>query len=216
MMATPQDLEDFAVGFSITEGVVSSLDAIESVEIVEEEVGIELRIWLKERDAAEFLGRRRKMAGPTGCGLCGIESLIEAMRPPPQVHGDLVFTPNQIMTAIDTLFPLQELNRETRAVHGAGFFDARRGLVAVREERRTPQRTRQACRRACPRAHDRRARHGAADEPRVGRDGAEISCHRCTDHCRGLGADRACRPHGGGPGRLVGGEGWLRPGTAGR
>ena len=85
MMATPQDLEDFAVGFSLTEGVVSSLDAIESVEIVEEEVGIELRIWLKERDAAEFLGRRRKMAGPTGCGLCGIESLIEAMRPPPDV-----------------------------------------------------------------------------------------------------------------------------------
>jgi FdhD protein len=134
MMATPQDLEDFAVGFSLTEGVVSSLDAIESVEIVEEEVGIELRIWLKERDAAEFLGRRRKMAGPTGCGLCGIESLIEAMRPPPDVRGTLVFTPDQIMTAIDSLFPLQQLNRETRAVHGAGFFDASRGLVAVRED----------------------------------------------------------------------------------
>ena len=134
MMATPQDLEDFAVGFSLTEGVVSSLDAIESVEIVEEEVGIELRIWLKERDAAEFLGRRRKMAGPTGCGLCGIESLIEAMRPPPDVHSALVFTPDQIMTAISSLFPLQELNRETSAVHGASFFDARRGLVAVRED----------------------------------------------------------------------------------
>ena len=134
MMATPQDLEDFAVGFSLTEGVVSSLDAIDSVEIVEEEIGIELRIWLKERDAIEFLGRRRKMAGPTGCGLCGIESLIEAMRPPPEVAGSVVFTPDQIMTAIDSLFPLQELNRETRAVHGAGFFDAKRGLVAVRED----------------------------------------------------------------------------------
>ena len=134
MMATPQDLEDFAIGFSLTEGVVSSVDAIESVEIVEEEVGIELRIWLKERDAAEFLGRRRKMAGPTGCGLCGIESLIEAMRPPPKVHGGLVFTPDQIMTAISSLFPLQELNRETSAVHGASFFDARRGLIAVRED----------------------------------------------------------------------------------
>jgi FdhD protein len=134
MMATPQDLEDFAVGFSFTEGVVSSLDAIESVEIVEEEVGIELRIWLKERDAAEFLGRRRKMAGPTGCGLCGIESLIEAMRPPPEVRRGLVVTPDQVMTAIDSLFPLQELNRETRAVHGAAFYDARHGLVAVRED----------------------------------------------------------------------------------
>jgi FdhD protein len=134
MMATPQDLEDFAAGFSLTEGVVSSLDAIDSIEIVEEEVGIEVRIWLKERDAAEFLGRRRKMAGPTGCGLCGIESLVEAMRLPPRVNGDLVFAPDEIMTAIDQLFPLQELNRETRAVHGAGFYDARRGVVAVRED----------------------------------------------------------------------------------
>ena len=87
MMATPQDLEDFALGFSLTEGVVSSADAIENVEIVEnDDVGIELRVWLKAPHAAEFLGRRRKMAGPTGCGLCGIESLAEAMRPPPKVQ----------------------------------------------------------------------------------------------------------------------------------
>ena len=69
MMATPQDLEDFAVGFSLTEGVISSSDAIESVEIVEDDVGIELRIWLKAPHAAEFLGRRRKMALPRRQGL---------------------------------------------------------------------------------------------------------------------------------------------------
>ena len=56
MMATPQDLEDFAVGFSLTEGVISSLDAIESIDIVEEAMGVELRIWLKSPEAAEFLG----------------------------------------------------------------------------------------------------------------------------------------------------------------
>jgi FdhD protein len=134
MMASPRDLEDFAIGFSLTEGVISSVDAIEGVEIVEEEIGIELRIWLKSPEAAEFLTRRRKMAGPTGCGLCGIESLSEAMRPPPAVRGDLRVTPAEIMTAIKSLLPLQELNRETRAVHGAGFFDPRRGLVAVRED----------------------------------------------------------------------------------
>ncbi|HMC75395.1 MAG TPA: formate dehydrogenase accessory sulfurtransferase FdhD, partial [Terriglobales bacterium] len=103
MMATPQDLEDFAVGFSLTEGVISSIDAIDSIDIVEEEVGIELRIWLKAPDAAEFLGRRRKMAGPTGCGLCGIESLVEAMRPPPEVGEGRILTPDQIMTAVDSL-----------------------------------------------------------------------------------------------------------------
>ena len=109
-MATPQDLEDFAVGFTLTEGVISSVDAIESVEVVEDDVGIELRIWLKAPHAAEFSGRRRKMAGPTGCGLCGIESLVEAMRPPPKVHEGGIYAPVQIMEASDSLFPLQLLN----------------------------------------------------------------------------------------------------------
>ena len=149
MMATPQDLEDFAVGFSLTEGVVSSLDAIESIEIVEEEVGIELRIWLKERDAAEFLGRRRKMAGPTGCGLCGIESLIEAMRPPPEVR----------RRSCVHARPDHDGDRHAVSLAGAEPRDARgarRRLLRCAPRprcrargRRTPQRTRQACRRAC-------------------------------------------------------------------
>jgi len=134
MMATPKDLEDFAVGFSLTEGVISSIDAIEGIDIVEEEMGVELRIWLKAPQAVEFLGRRRKMAGPTGCGLCGVETLVEAMRPPPQVGEGRVFAPAEIMTAVESLFPLQVLNHETRAVHAAGFWDPERGLVAVRED----------------------------------------------------------------------------------
>jgi FdhD protein len=134
MMATPQDLEDFAVGFSLTEGVVPSIEAIEQVEIVEAEIGVELRIWLKAPEAAEFLGRRRRLAGPTGCGLCGVESLTEAMRPPPQVGEGRVFTPGQVMAAVDSLFPQQVLNRETRAVHAAGFWEPERGIVAVRED----------------------------------------------------------------------------------
>ena len=134
MMATPRDLEDFAIGFALTEGVVSSIDAIEEIEVVEEEIGIELRVWLKAKDATEFLGRRRKMAGPTGCGLCGVESLMEAMRPPPEVGKGRVLTPDQIMMAVESLSPRQELNHETRAVHAAGFWEPERGLVAVRED----------------------------------------------------------------------------------
>lgn len=134
MMATPQDLEDFAIGFSLTEGVIASIDDVEAIDIVEEGPGIELRIWLKAPQAAEFLGRRRKLAGPTGCGLCGIESLTEAMRAPPEVGEGRAYTPAEIMTAVDALFPLQALNRETHAVHAAGFWQPERGIVAVRED----------------------------------------------------------------------------------
>jgi FdhD protein len=134
MMATPQDLEDFAVGFSLTEGVIASTEAIESLEIVEEEVGIELRMWLKAPEAVEFLGRRRKIAGPTGCGLCGIETLTAAMKPPLVVGKGIVVTADEIMTAVESLFPRQVLNHETRAVHAAGFWQPARGLVTVRED----------------------------------------------------------------------------------
>ena len=75
------------------------------------------------------------MAGPTaGCGLCGIEGLVKAMRPPPKVHEGGLYAPDQIMEAINSLFPLQLLNQETRAVHAAGFWEPANGLVAVRED----------------------------------------------------------------------------------
>jgi FdhD protein len=134
MMATPQDLADFACGFSLTEGIVASVDEIERLETVESAVGIELRMWLTERRRAAFDERRRHLAGPTGCGLCGIESLTEACRPPPVVPDGRPFTPDDIMRAIESIAASQPLNRETRAMHGAAFWEPSRGLVALRED----------------------------------------------------------------------------------
>ncbi|MGA8651488.1 MAG: formate dehydrogenase accessory sulfurtransferase FdhD [Xanthobacteraceae bacterium] len=135
MMATPQNLEDFALGFSLTEGLVSSAADIRQLDIVEHDNGIELRMWLVEPRAAALSERRRHLAGPTGCGLCGIESLEEAVRVVPRNEDEAAtFAPAEIMQALEALSPHQELNRQTRAVHAAAFWRPGAGLVAVRED----------------------------------------------------------------------------------
>jgi len=134
MMATPQDLEDFAIGFSLTEGIVSSVEEIERLEVIETELGIELRMWLSDDIGAAYSERRRHLAGPTGCGLCGIESLTEAMRVPRKVQSHSTFRPGEIMQALHSLAPAQTLNLETRAVHAAAFWQRGQGLVALRED----------------------------------------------------------------------------------
>src|SRR5437762_11236206 len=81
MMGTPQNLRDFAVGFSLSEGIVQSPDEIETLDIVELDDGIELRMWLEPSRAALVNERCRYIPGPTGCGICGIDSIGEAVRP---------------------------------------------------------------------------------------------------------------------------------------
>ncbi|MDB5581064.1 MAG: formate dehydrogenase family accessory protein FdhD [Bradyrhizobium sp.] len=134
MMATPQDLEDFAVGFSLSEGVIGSPADIDSLDIVRLDDGAELRMWLSRPKADHLDERRRHIAGPTGCGLCGIESIAEAVRPAAVVGHDRQFLSEQIMAAMRSLPVRQKLNIETRAVHAAAFWDVARGIVAVRED----------------------------------------------------------------------------------
>jgi FdhD protein len=133
-MATPADLEDFAIGFSLTEGVIAAREDIAALDIVSTELGVELRMILAGARGDSYVARRRFLAGPTGCGLCGIESLEEAMRTPPQVWGERVFSPDMIAAAVAAMGPRQSLNHETRAVHAAAFWTAEAGLVALRED----------------------------------------------------------------------------------
>src|SRR5215471_9756545 len=103
MMGTPRDLRDFAIGFSISEGIVRSPDEIETLDIVELDDGIELRMWLAPSCAELVNARRRHIAGPTGCGICGVESIAEAVRPAAVVPQGQTFTPEQIMTAMQAI-----------------------------------------------------------------------------------------------------------------
>jgi FdhD protein len=134
MMGTPQDLKDFAIGFSLSEGVVQSVDEIQSFESVEFDDGIELRMWLAPDKAESISARRRQIAGPTGCGLCGIDSIAEAIKPAAIVGPGSVFSPEQIMAAMQDIPSLQKINIETRAVHAAALWTPARGIVALRED----------------------------------------------------------------------------------
>src|SRR5260370_41004211 len=93
--------------------------------------GIELQMWLSKPRADRLQERRRHIAGPTGCGLCGLESIAEAMRPAAVVRRGPQFSPEQIMVAMQRLSSRQKLNIEPRAVQAAAFWQATRGRVAL-------------------------------------------------------------------------------------
>ncbi|MDB5420044.1 MAG: formate dehydrogenase family accessory protein FdhD [Phenylobacterium sp.] len=134
MMATPADIEDLAVGFSLTEGIVAEVSDIEGLEVVESELGIEARMWLSRPRAETLARRRRYLAGPTGCGLCGIDSLGEAMRPTPKVAEGLRISPADIGAALEALPERQTLGAATRAVHAAAWWAMSGGFTCLRED----------------------------------------------------------------------------------
>jgi FdhD protein len=135
MLATPSNLDDFALGFCFSEGVIDREADLEGVEQIEHDDGVELRLELSPTSAARFTARRRSIAGPTGCGLCGIESLAEAMGLPRPVTAAGSISQSLIAAAIAAMNREQVLHARTRAAHGAGLWDCRRGvLVDLRED----------------------------------------------------------------------------------
>ena len=133
LMATPDDLEDFALGFSYTEGIVTTPAEIAELAVVSVTEGIVLRMWLAGARSDAFAVRRRRFVGPAGCGMCGLESLAEANRTIPMALYDLRVRRQDIEKAVAALPASQLLNMQTRAVHAAAFWRPDQDLV-LRED----------------------------------------------------------------------------------
>jgi FdhD protein len=133
LMATPDDLEDFAVGFSYTEGIITAPAEIAELAIVSVAAGIVLRMWLTGDRSDAFAARRRRSVGPAGCGMCGLESLAEANRAIPMASCDLQVSRQDIAEAVAALPARQQLNIQTRAVHAAAFCEPDRDFI-LRED----------------------------------------------------------------------------------
>ncbi len=132
MMATPADLEDFAVGFSLTEGLIDRADAVQSVAVVRYSRGIELQIETSAEVAAGT--RSRRLSGRTGCGICGKADVEEVLRALPRVESSARFSAAAIARAMSELAARQPLNAATGGVHAAGWADAAGALALVRED----------------------------------------------------------------------------------
>ncbi|MGA9575379.1 MAG: formate dehydrogenase accessory sulfurtransferase FdhD [Lysobacterales bacterium] len=134
MMATPTALEDFAIGFSLTEGIIRRPSDVLEVSVFEREKGLELAMTVN-RDCFEQLAvQRRNLVGRTGCGLCGAESLDQAVRGPATVTGRLSVTAAALQAAVRSLQVHQPLQALTGAVHGAAWCSTAGEILAARED----------------------------------------------------------------------------------
>jgi FdhD protein len=134
MMATPLDLEDFALGFSLTEGILAKPTELYAVECTEQADGIELAMTISAERFAGVKERRRNLTGRTGCGLCGAESLQQALRPLQPLTGTAVFTHEAVQRAVLALQQHQPLQEHTGAVHAAAWCSAQGDILLVRED----------------------------------------------------------------------------------
>jgi len=134
MLATPADLEDFAVGFSLSEGIVRSFAEVQDVEVTSAPEGITVDVTIGNGPFAKLKDRRRTLAGRTGCGLCGTESLDQVLRPLQRVASSFVLDPDTLQTLARLLAQQQPLHARTGASHAAGWGRADGSLDLVRED----------------------------------------------------------------------------------
>lgn len=134
MMATPTDLEDLGVGFTLTEGLVERADEIRSVEALTVADGCELKLTIAPERFAALLRRQRNLTGRTGCGLCGTETLDQALRQPARIGRDIDVSAAQLHAALAHLKDHQPLNTMTGSIHAAAWCMPEEGIRIVRED----------------------------------------------------------------------------------
>ncbi|HEY2027508.1 MAG TPA: formate dehydrogenase accessory sulfurtransferase FdhD [Gemmatimonadaceae bacterium] len=134
MMATPADLEDFAVGFAVTEGIVGRAADIGQISVVRYSRGVELQIDIPPTLAADVGTRSRRLSGRTGCGICGASSVDDVLRELPAVQSDARIDASAVSRAMQQLAERQPLNAETGAVHAAAWAEPDGTLAYVRED----------------------------------------------------------------------------------
>jgi FdhD protein len=134
MLATPLDLEDFALGFSLSEGILERADELYTVDEDAGELGITLRLRVSGAAFARLQRRRRTLAGRTGCGLCGAQSLEQVVRELPVLHATWTPDAHAISRAMAQFASLQTLQQATGAVHAAAWCSAQGDVRWLRED----------------------------------------------------------------------------------
>jgi FdhD protein len=134
MLATPTNLEDFALGFSLTEGIVASPSELLSTHVYNRSNGIEIRLQIPEQRFCGLEGKGRNLTGRTGCGLCGATTLKQAIKHTEALSQTLNLPVNEMVSALTAIDEKQQLNKLTGAVHAAGWAKPGRGLLHVRED----------------------------------------------------------------------------------
>jgi FdhD protein len=134
MLATPTNLEDFALGFSLTEGIIRSPKEFLSAKVYQRANGIEVNIKIPPERFQCLSDKGRNLTGRTGCGLCGASTLKQAIRQPAPVHSNISVTATQLTAALADLQHKQSLNQLTGAIHAAAWVEPMRGIIEVRED----------------------------------------------------------------------------------
>jgi FdhD protein len=134
MLATPADLEDLAMGFTLSEALVDQPSEIRSVELFTEQGALQVHIGIEPERFAALLHRQRNLTGRTGCGLCGAETIEQAIRHPAAVEHGVSITPQELHAALADLHTRQPLNAKTGSVHAAAWALPGKGIQLVRED----------------------------------------------------------------------------------